>query len=91
MDGLAQYLMQVHKNQMALVAGAVMGIALIPCVSSLSDDGIINAVPQSLRDGSLAIDATRSESSEEGGPAGRPAGDHWPPCCWPSPAQWARP
>ena len=59
-DGLGQYLMQV-QNQMALVAGAVMGIMLIPFVSSLSDD-IINAVPQSLRDGSLAMGATRSET-----------------------------
>jgi phosphate transport system permease protein len=60
MDGLGQYLMQV-QNQMALVAGAVMGIMLIPFVSSLSDD-IINAVPQSLRDGSLAMGATKSET-----------------------------
>src|SRR5690606_6926969 len=58
--GLGQYLAQV-QNQMALVAGAVMGIMLIPFVSSLSDD-IINAVPQSLRDGSLAMGATRSET-----------------------------
>jgi phosphate transport system permease protein len=49
------------QNQMALVAGAVMGIMLIPFVSSLSDD-IINAVPQSLRDGSYAMGATRSET-----------------------------
>ena len=60
LDGLGQYLMQV-QNQMALVAGAVMGIMLIPFVSSLSDD-IFNAVPQSLRDGSLAMGATRSET-----------------------------
>jgi phosphate transport system permease protein len=60
LDGLGQYLMQV-QNQMALVAGAVMGIMLIPFVSSLSDD-IINAVPQSLRDGSLAMGATKSET-----------------------------
>jgi phosphate transport system permease protein len=60
LDGMGQYLMQV-QNQMALVAGAVMGIMLIPFVSSLSDD-IINAVPQSLRDGSLAMGATRSET-----------------------------
>jgi phosphate transport system permease protein len=60
LDGLGQYLAQV-QNQMALVAGAVMGIMLIPFVSSLSDD-IINAVPQSLRDGSLAMGATRSET-----------------------------
>jgi phosphate transport system permease protein len=60
MDGLAQYLMQV-QNQMALVAGVVMGIMLIPFVSSLSDD-IINSVPQSLRDGSYAMGATKSET-----------------------------
>lgn len=60
LDGLGVYLSQV-QNQMALVAGAVMGIMLIPFVSSLSDD-IINAVPQSLRDGSLAMGATRSET-----------------------------
>ena len=60
LDGLGLYLLQV-QNQMALVAGAVMGIMLIPFVSSLSDD-IINAVPQSLRDGSLAMGATKSET-----------------------------
>jgi len=59
-NGLGLYLGQV-QNQMALVAGAVMGIMLIPFVSSLSDD-ILNAVPQSLRDGSLAMGATRSET-----------------------------
>ena len=57
---LGQYLMGV-QNQMALVAGAVMGIMLIPLVSSLSDD-ILNAVPQSLRDGSYAMGATKSET-----------------------------
>ena len=60
LEGLGLYLGQV-QNQMALVAGLVMGIMLIPFVSSLSDD-IINAVPQSLRDGSLAMGATRSET-----------------------------
>jgi phosphate transport system permease protein len=60
LDGLGQYLMLV-QNQMALVAGAVMGIMLIPFVSSLSDD-ILNAVPQSLRDGSYAMGATKSET-----------------------------
>ncbi|HYD46352.1 MAG TPA: phosphate ABC transporter permease subunit PstC [Phenylobacterium sp.] len=60
MDGLGQYLLGV-QNQMALVAGVVMGIMLIPFVSSLSDD-IINAVPQSLRDGSYAMGATQSET-----------------------------
>jgi phosphate transport system permease protein len=60
LDGLGIYLSHV-QNQMALVAGAVMGIMLIPFVSSLSDD-ILNAVPQSLRDGSLAMGATKSET-----------------------------
>ena len=60
LDSLGQYLMLV-QNQMALVAGGVMGIMLIPFVSSLSDD-IINAVPQSLRDGSYAMGATKSET-----------------------------
>jgi phosphate transport system permease protein len=60
LDGVGQYLMLV-QNQMALVAGAVMGIMLIPFVSSLSDD-ILNAVPQSLRDGSYAMGATKSET-----------------------------
>jgi phosphate transport system permease protein len=60
LDGLGQHLLLV-QNQMALVAGAVMGIMLIPFVSSLSDD-IINAVPQSLRDGSYAMGATKSET-----------------------------
>jgi phosphate transport system permease protein len=60
LDGIGQYLMEV-QNQMALVAGVVMGIMLIPFVSSLSDD-IINAVPQSLRDGSYAMGATKSET-----------------------------
>ncbi|MGD9806914.1 MAG: phosphate ABC transporter permease subunit PstC [Hyphomicrobiaceae bacterium] len=44
-----------------LTAGLVMGIMLIPFVSSLSDD-IINAVPQSLRDGSYGLGATKSET-----------------------------
>ncbi|RBO53122.1 phosphate ABC transporter permease subunit PstC [Rhodovulum sp. BSW8] len=44
-----------------VTAGLVMGIMLIPFVSSLSDD-IINAVPQSMRDGSLGLGATRSET-----------------------------
>ena len=46
--------------QSALAAGVVMGIMIIPFVSSLSDD-VINAVPQSLRDGAYGLGATRSE------------------------------
>ena len=45
----------------AFVAGAVMGIMIIPFVSSLSDDAIA-AVPQSLRDGSYALGATQAET-----------------------------
>jgi len=49
------------SSQSALAAGLVMGIMIIPFVSSLSDD-VINAVPQSLRDGSYALGATKSET-----------------------------
>jgi phosphate transport system permease protein len=52
------------SSQSALAAGAVMGIMIIPFVSSLSDD-VINAVPQSLRDGSLALGATQSETMKK--------------------------
>ena len=45
----------------ALAAGLVMGVMIIPFVSSLSDDAI-NAVPQALRDGSYGLGATRSET-----------------------------
>jgi phosphate transport system permease protein len=48
-------------SESALAAGLVMGIMIIPFVSSLSDD-VINAVPQSLRDGSYAMGATKSET-----------------------------
>ncbi len=48
-------------SESALAAGFVMGVMIIPFVSSLSDD-VINAVPQSLRDGSYAMGATRSET-----------------------------
>jgi len=48
----------------ALAAGAVMGLMIIPFVSSLSDD-VINAVPQSLRDGSAALGATRAETVKQ--------------------------
>ncbi len=45
----------------ALAAGGVMGIMLIPFISSFTDDALA-AVPQSLRDGSLALGATRAET-----------------------------
>jgi phosphate transport system permease protein len=47
-----------------LTAGFVMGIMLIPFISSLSDD-IICAVPQSLRDGSFGLGATKSETIKQ--------------------------
>ena len=49
------------SSSSVMTAGLVMGIMLIPFVSSLSDD-IINAVPQSMRDGSLGLGATQSET-----------------------------
>jgi phosphate transport system permease protein len=52
------------SSQSALAAGAVMGIMIIPFVSSLSDD-VINAVPRTLRDGSLALGATQSETMKK--------------------------
>jgi len=48
-------------SESALAAGFVMGVMIIPFVSSLSDD-VINAVPQSLRDGSYSMGATKSET-----------------------------
>ena len=45
----------------ALAAGGVMGVMIIPFISSLADD-VITAVPQSMRDGSLAMGATKSET-----------------------------
>ncbi len=49
------------SSESALAAGLVMGIMIIPFVSSLSDD-VINAVPQSLRDGALGLGSTKSET-----------------------------
>ncbi|MEO0922336.1 MAG: phosphate ABC transporter permease subunit PstC [Pseudomonadota bacterium] len=49
------------SSESALAAGVVMGIMIIPFISSLSDD-VINAVPQSLRDGSAGLGATKSET-----------------------------
>lgn len=49
------------SSESALAAGLVMGVMIIPFVSSLADD-VINAVPQAMRDGSLALGATQSET-----------------------------
>ena len=48
-------------SESALAAGLVMGVMIIPFVSSLSDDAMA-AVPRALREGSLALGATRSET-----------------------------
>lgn len=48
-------------SESALAAGLVMGVMIIPFVSSISDD-VINAVPQAMRDGAYALGATRSET-----------------------------
>jgi phosphate transport system permease protein len=48
-------------SESALAAGLVMGVMIIPFVSSLSDDAI-TAVPQALREGSYGLGATRSET-----------------------------
>ncbi|HEB90080.1 MAG TPA: phosphate ABC transporter permease subunit PstC [Deltaproteobacteria bacterium] len=49
------------SSESALAAGLVMGVMIIPFISSLSDDAIA-AVPRAMRDGSLALGATRSET-----------------------------
>lgn len=48
-------------SESALAAGSVMGIMIIPFISSLSDD-VMSAVPQNLKDGSYAMGATKSET-----------------------------
>ena len=49
------------SSESALAAGLVMGIMIIPFVSSMADDSIA-AVPQAMRDGSLALGATKAET-----------------------------
>jgi len=49
------------SSESALAAGLVMGVMIIPFVSSLSDD-VMNAVPQALRDGAYALGATQAET-----------------------------
>jgi phosphate transport system permease protein len=52
------------SSESALAAGLVMGVMIIPFVSSLSDD-VINAVPQAMRDGAYALGATQSETVKQ--------------------------
>ncbi|MGI3184078.1 phosphate ABC transporter permease subunit PstC [Nioella aestuarii] len=63
-DYFAQPLGLGTSSSSVMTAGIVMGIMLIPFVSSLSDD-IINSVPQSLRDGSYGLGATQSETVKQ--------------------------
>ncbi len=49
------------SSESALAAGIVMGVMIIPFMSSLSED-VISAVPRAMRDGSLGMGATRSET-----------------------------
>jgi phosphate transport system permease protein len=58
---LGQSLGLAVASESALAAGLVMGIMIIPFVSSLSDD-VISAVPQSLREGAYGLGATQSET-----------------------------
>ncbi len=51
-------------SESALAAGVVMGVMIIPFVSSLSDD-VISAVPQSLREGAYGLGATKSETIKQ--------------------------
>lgn len=51
-------------SESALAAGLVMGVMIIPFMSSLSDD-VINAVPQAMRDGSYGMGATKSETIKQ--------------------------
>lgn len=60
-DWIAQPTGLGSSSSSVMTAGLVMGIMLIPFISSLSDD-IINAVPQSMRDGSYGLGATQSET-----------------------------
>jgi phosphate transport system permease protein len=63
-DYFAQPLGLGNSGSSVMTAGIVIGILNIPFISSLSDD-IINAVPQSLRDGSLGLGATKSETVKQ--------------------------
>ncbi|KCZ50688.1 phosphate ABC transporter permease subunit PstC [Hyphomonas pacifica] len=62
--GLANGPVLAAQPTSALAAGLVMGIMVIPFVSSLSDD-VINAVPQTLRDAAFAMGATKSETIKQ--------------------------
>lgn len=60
-DFAASIGMQNPSTESALAAGLVMGVMIIPFVSSMADDSLA-AVPRAMSDGSLALGATRSET-----------------------------
>jgi len=76
-------------SESALAAGLVMGVMILPFISSLSHD-VLRAVPQSLRDGALALGATRSETITKSCCRRRLAAS-WARCCWRCRAPLARP
>lgn len=55
------YLGLTIRATSALTAGVVMGIMIVPFMSSLTDD-VLSQVPQAMRDGSLGLGATKSET-----------------------------
>lgn len=59
--GFGEHLGLDVASESALAAGLVMGMMIIPFISSLSDD-VMNAVPQSLRDAALGLGSTRAET-----------------------------
>jgi phosphate transport system permease protein len=59
--GLGESIGLSVASESALAAGIVMGIMIIPFISSLSDD-VINSVPQALREGSFGLGATKAET-----------------------------
>ncbi len=63
-DYFAQPLGLGNSGASVMTAGIVIGILNIPYISSLADD-IMNAVPQSLRDGSYGLGATKSETIKQ--------------------------
>ena len=77
------------SSESALAAGLVMGIMIIPFISSLSDD-VINAVPQTLRDGASALGATQSETIRQV-VCRRHCRGLSAPFCWPFRAPLAKP
>ncbi len=59
--GSCEWMGLTASSESALAVGIVMGVMIIPFISSLSDD-VIHAVPQSLREGSYALGATKAET-----------------------------